>query len=378
MKQISYLAAAAVLAASVAGAQTITLPPNGDNQRASVTQGIGPVLITIDYNSPDVHLPDGTDRRGKIYGTDVVHYGLTNLGFGTCTECPWRAGANENTVLTASHDVLVEGRKLPAGRYGLQMIAGPEEWTLILSKDADSWGSFFYDPANDALRVKVKPAKSAYHEWLTYEFTERRPDRARVVMRWEEVEVPFTIAVEDIGKVYLSQIRRELLGQKGFSWQNWNAAAAYALANGGDPKEALAWAQTSVSGRFVGQENFQTLMTLADAQSANGLEQESNASRQLAFNHPTANPGGLHQYARGLVARGKGEEALAVWQLSAKRFGTVWPVNVGLARGYSAVGRYEEALEYARLALAQAPDDLNRRFLEEAIEGLRKGEDMNR
>jgi len=91
--------------------QGITTPPNGDNQRSSVTQHIGLVKVTIDYNSPDVHAPNGEDRRGKIWGT-LVPWGTIDDPFGTCTECPWRAGANENTVFTVSHDVKINGQPL--------------------------------------------------------------------------------------------------------------------------------------------------------------------------------------------------------------------------------------------------------------------------
>lgn len=66
---------------------------------------------------------------------------------------PWRAGSNENTVFDVSHPVLVQGKPLPAGRYGLHMLAGPTEWTLIFSKNSTSWGSFSYDEKEDQLRV---------------------------------------------------------------------------------------------------------------------------------------------------------------------------------------------------------------------------------
>ena len=81
----------------------------------------------------------------------------------------------------------------------------------------------------------------------------------------------------------------------------------------------------------------------------------------------------MHQYARGVLQRGDKQEALRIWELNAKRFGTAWPVNVGLARGYSAVGRYKDALKYAKLALAQAPDELNKKSLEDAVKMLEAG-----
>ena len=364
------------LVAASAGAQAISTPPNGDNQHAIVTQYIGGLVkITVDYNSPDVHGPTGEDRRGKIWG-QLVPYGQTDLGFGTCTECPWRAGANENTVFTVSHDVKVEGQPLPAGSYGLHMIAGPEEWTVIFSKNSTAWGSFYYDAKDDALRIKVKPSKSEYNEYLTYEFTERKPDRATVALKWEDLQLPMTITVDNITDLHIAAIRNELRNAKGFQWQNWVAAAQYAL----DSKrnaDALEFADAAVNRKFVGQENYQTLTALAAAQEANGKTADALATRQKALNHPTATAVQIHQYARTLFNQGKKEEALKIWELNAKRFPGQWPVNVGLARGYSSVGRYKEALKYAKLALAQAPDEVNKKSLAEAVKKLEAGKDMN-
>ena len=357
-------------------AQPLSTPPNGDNQKASVTQHIGLVKVTIDYSSPDVHAPNGEDRRGKIWGT-LVPYGLTNLGFGTCTECPWRAGANENTVFTVSHDVKVNGQPLKAGSYGLHIIPmKDEDWTVIFSNNHTSWGSFTYDAREDALRVKAKPAKSEYHEYLTYEFTERKPAQATVALKWEDVELPWTITVDNPTDLHLARIREELRDSKGFTWQNWVAAAQYAL-QAQRPNDALEFADRAVNFTFIGQENFQTLSTLASAQAAAGKTEEAKATREKALNHRTASPIDIHGYGRQLLTQGRKEDALRIFELNAKRYPNTWPVHVGLARGYSAVGRYKDALKHAKLALAQAPDDLNKRSLEAGIKRLEEGKDMN-
>lgn len=368
--------AVALALASTAIAQPLSTPPSGDNQKSSVTQHIGLVKVTIDYSSPDVHAPNGEDRRGKIWGT-LVPYGLTNLGYGTCGgDCPWRAGANENTVFTVSHDVKVEGQPLPAGRYGLHMIAGPEEWTVIFSKNSESWGSYYYDPKEDALRVKVKPSKSEYNEWLTYEFTDRRGDKATVALKWEDLQVPFTISVDDPTSLHLAKIRNELRHYTGFNAANWNQAAQYAL-QANRPQDALEFATIATSRPGLAVENFQNLMTLAAAQEATGKTAEAKATRDRAMNHPSATAIDLHQYGRQLLTQKKKEDALKVWELNAKRYPNQWPVHVGLARGYSAVGRYKDALKHAKLALAQAPDDMNRTSLQAGIKKLEAGQDWN-
>src|SRR5436305_1258214 len=92
----------------------VTLPPSGGNQRATVVQQIGLVRVSVDYSSPHVHSPAGEDRKGQIWGK-LVPYGMANLGFGSCgDQCPWRGGANENTVFTTSQDIMDQGQPLHA------------------------------------------------------------------------------------------------------------------------------------------------------------------------------------------------------------------------------------------------------------------------
>ncbi|MDD5565065.1 MAG: DUF2911 domain-containing protein [Thermoanaerobaculaceae bacterium] len=365
------LAAAALATVSLAAtAQVVTLPPDGKNQKASVSQWIGLVEVDVTYNSPKVTAPDGSDRTGKIWG-QLVPYGMANLGFGTCgDQCPWRAGANENTVFRVSRGVKIEGQPLPAGSYGLHMIPGREEWTVIFSKNSTSWGSFFYNPAEDALRVTVKPRKCEYNHWLTYEFTERQPDRATVALKWEYLEVPWTITVDDATELYVENLRRQLRDAPGFNWQGWQQAANFCLTNKTNLKEALGWAQNAVTLPYIGEENFNTLRTLADLQAANGMNAEAEKTWRQAIDHPTATVMDLHQYGRQLQARGENEKALVVFELNAKKHPNAWPVNVGLARGYAAVGRTAEALKYAKLAVGQAPDEANRKNLEKMVQEM--------
>ena len=204
----------------------LTLPPSGDNQKASVTQFIGPVKVTIDYASPAVR-----DRRGQIWGK-LVPYGMTDLGFRGGKLSPWRGGANENTVFTISDPVEIEGQALPAGQYGLHLIPGQDEWTVIFSNNATAWGSFFYDDSQDALRVKVKPAKHAYREWLTYEFTTRRPAEATAELQWEELAVPFNIKVDNVNEIYVGKLRHELTGAAGFNPHAYDQAAQFCVKAG--------------------------------------------------------------------------------------------------------------------------------------------------
>ena len=373
------LAATILLAAArtLSAAQGITLPPNGDNPQGSVTQALGPIRVTIDYSSPRV-VRGQNDRKGKIWG-ELVPYGMTDLGFNGCKECPYRGGANENTVFTVTHDVKVQGQALPAGRYGLHFIPGETEWTVIFSKDADSWGSFWYDAKNDALRVQAKPAKGDYHEWLNYEFTERNPDKVTAALEWENLQVPFTISLDNVDQLWVDNMRTDLKGWAGFFWQNWQQAADFCAQKKINLPEALTWAQRAVSDPTWagGDENFATLMTLSNLQDLNGKTEESKKTFEKAINHPTATPIGIHTAARQLMTGGKKAEAVRLFQLNAKRFPNQWPVHVGLMRAYSATGDKTKALAEAKLALAQAPDQGNKKNLEGLIKRLEAGQDIN-
>ena len=351
----------------------LAVPPSGNNQKAAVTQYIGPVRIAIEYSSPAVHGPDGKDRRGQIWGK-LVPYGLTDLGYGNGKPGPWRAGANENTVFDISNDVSIEGQRLPAGRYGLHMIAGPEEWVLIFSKDANAWGSFYYEAADDALRVTVKPHKHEYREWLTYEFTTRRPAEAVAELQWEDLAVPWSVKVENINDVYVSKLQENLTNVQGFGWRGWVAASQFCVAENTHLDRALEWAEIAVSKPNIGEANFTTLSNKALVLDKIGRKEEANAAMQLAVRHPSASPLDLHQYGRLLLAQKKNKEALDIFQLNLQRNGEQWPIHVGLARGYAANGDAKQALEHARKALAQAPDPLNRKNLEAMVAALEAGQ----
>jgi len=351
----------------------LTLPPSGNNQKASVTQYIGPVKVTVDYSSPAVHGPGGSnDRRGQIWGK-LVPYGTTDLGFQGGKLSPWRGGANENTVFAVSDPVMIEGQPLAAGRYGLHLIPGQDEWTVIFSKNSSAWGSFFYDESQDALRVKVKPAKHEYREWLTYEFTTRRPAEATAELQWEELAVPFNIKVDNINEIYVTKLRQELTGAAGFNPPAYDAAAQFCVQAGVHLEDALGWAEMAISSPFLGQKNFDTLSTKALVLAKMGRDAEAQTIMQAAVHDPAATSQQIHQYGRQLVAAKKNKEALEIFKLNAERNGEAWPVNVGLARGYMAVGDYKKAAEYALKAAAQAPDPINKKNLESMAQTLAEG-----
>lgn len=343
---------------TLAGAQSLTLPPSGDNQKARVTQWIGPVEVTITYSSPDVHAPDGTDRKGHIWG-ELVHYGFIDQGFGTSKAAPWRAGSNENTVISFSHDVKIGGKDLKAGSYGLFLDVEKEgSWNWIFSTNSKSWGSYFYNPAEDALRVPVTATDGAYTEFLTYGFEDRQANAATAYLQWENKKVPLKIEVPNVNDLYVSIVRNELRNSPGFDYQNWMAAAQFCAQNKVNLEEALTWADAAISMPFIGQENFNTLQTKAMVLNALNRKAEANTVMDKAIKLPTATVQAVHQYGRSLLAGGDNQKALEVFQYNFKTHPEEkFTTYVGLARGFTAVGNKKEAIKNWETAIKNIPEN---------------------
>ena len=135
----------------------------------------------------------------------------------------------------------VEGKPLKAGTYGLHMIPGTDDWTIIFSNTYTAWGSFFYTPSEDALRVTVKAVPTEHNEFLTYDFTDRLQNSCTARLKWEKLAVPFKISVPNGDDLYISKLREEFLGPKGFAWQNAVAAANFCATKKMNLDEALGW-----------------------------------------------------------------------------------------------------------------------------------------
>ncbi|NBP69284.1 MAG: DUF2911 domain-containing protein [Cytophagia bacterium] len=341
----------------VAQAQ-LPLPPSGDNQKSVVSQMIGLVTVSVTYSSPDVHGPNGEDRKGKIWG-EVVHYGFIDQGFGTSKAAPWRAGANENTLITFSHDVNLNGTVVAAGTYSLFIDVQKEgEWIWIINKDVNSWGSYFYDAKKDVVRVKATPEEAAYTEWLTYGFENRKRNTTTLYLQWENKKVALPISVPNTNDLYITAIENTLQGTTtGFAHESYVQAAQFCMQNNVQLEKGLQWIEYGLTDPFVGRENFDALAVKAQLLSALKRESEADAVMSKAIIHPTASIQNVHQYGRSLLAAGKNEKALEVFKLNAKNHPEdKFTVNVGLARGYTAIGDKKNAIKHWELAIKNLPE----------------------
>lgn len=347
----------------------LTVLPSGGNKKASVSERVGLTDITIHYDRPHVN-----GREGKIWG-QLVPVGFTDPGFGSSKSAPWRAGANENTTIEFSTDVKIEGQSLPAGKYGFFIAYDPNESTLIFSKNSTSWGHFYYDDKEDALRVKVKPiATDKNVEWLKYEFANETTNSATIVLEWEKLSFPFKIDVDYV-KDQIASFRRELRTDRGFGWESWNQAAQWCVQNNANLDEALLWADSATGLTFGGDRSFQAWSTKAQVLDKMGRSSEAAEVMKKAL--PLANMNEVHQYGRQLLGMKKSKEALDVFKSNYDKFPNQFTTLVGLTRGYSANGDYKNALKYATQALPLAPNQQNKTNVETMISKLKEGKDVN-
>jgi len=339
--------------------------PRG-SQKATVKQTIGTTDIYITYSRPSVK---GREIWGKL-----VPYGMNNFGFGTAKESPWRAGADENTIIQFTHDVTFEGKAIAAGKYGLHMVIKENgDADIILSKNHTAWGSYFYEPSEDALKVTVKTKEVPHRELLTYDFVDVQPTSTIAALIWEKKHIPFKIEVP-VTDIVISDIKKDLQSQAGFSRQNWEQAAGFALNNGGDLNEALKWANTSRSGQFFSQKTFANAQLKASILTKMGKQSEGLKLMDESLESGTVFQ--VHSYGRSLISQGLNDKALKVLKWNATNYKNTWPVNYGLARAYAAKGNTKTAIKYLNKSLKLAPNKVSKDRVQGNIDRLKKGEVM--
>ena len=291
---------------------------------------------------------NGVDRTAKIWGTQVP-FGLTNLGFGTATKAPWRAGANENTVITFSDDVKIEGKTLPAGKYGFHIIVYEgNKATLIFSKNHTSWGSFYYDESEDALRVDITTREIPKTEVLTYEFTEMGANFAVLALSWEKKQFPFKLEF-DVQKIVLQNFRNELRSTASFTWQGFNDAAAYCLQNQINYEEAIKWSDSSI--RL--SRNFNNLTTKAQLLIAMGQKNEGEKIFDDAVAVATQNE--INNLGYQLLGQKNFPLAIKYLTINTQKYPTDANSFDSLGEAYKLAGDKENAIKNLKKSLTLNP-----------------------
>ena len=342
------LLVAAMPGASLAQSFVLDLPLQ--SQRAQISQRIGVTDITIKYHRPLLN-----DR--KVWG-GLVPYGQV-----------WRAGANENTTITFSDPVLVEGKPLEKGTYGLHMIPNADEWTIIFSRNSTSWGAFTYDQKEDALRVTVKPKAADMHNALTYDFDELKPDSAVAELEWEKVAVPFKVSV-DVHDVVQASLKKQLRNLSQYTWISWDDAANYLIAEKIAFDDALTYANKSIEN----EDRYDNEITKAKVLTALNRKDEAAMAQKKALE--MASPLQVHMFARGLQGEKRNDEAFVIFRENAQKHPDQWFVHSGLARMYCAQGKFDDAAKEMKVALAGAPDN-QKTYVDGLVKKLESKQDIN-
>lgn len=205
---------------------------------------VGLTEIEIEYSRPNVN--------GRVVWGDLVPYDKI-----------WRTGANAATTIDFSNDVTVNGTKVPAGKYGFFTIPGKEEWTIIINKDWEMWGTGDYKEENDVLRVKVKPTAVAKTETMTFGINNVKKDKCTIDLSWDELMVSIEVDANSREQA-LANIEGEIKAIEN-PFRVYNSSARYFVDNNIELEKALEYAKKSVDS----EAKFWNVYTLSLAYAAN-------------------------------------------------------------------------------------------------------------
>lgn len=333
--------AVSLLLLAITNAYNQVTLPRVPSPAASVSQTIGISTVTVKYSRPSV-------KGREIWGA-LVPYGWNVQGFGAGNSAPWRAGANENTVIELSNDAKVAGHDVPAGSYGLSFVINKDNTgEVILSKDYKSWGSFFYDPKNDEMRANIQLRDIPMTEMLTYDFINNTKTSSELVLNWEKKQFPVKIEF-DVDKIVMDNAAAELKGATGFNDIGFRSAAFYALQNNVDLDEGLKWADQAIA-----QNNSFTNLSLKSAiLKKMGKTDEADKVMETAI--PISNENELNNYGYQLLNGKNYDKAIEVLTLNTKRFPKSANTFDSLGEAYALKGDKKNAIINFKKSLSLNP-----------------------
>jgi tetratricopeptide (TPR) repeat protein len=324
-------------------AQGITTPRTL-SPAASVTQTIGISTVSVNYSRPSV-------KGREVWGT-LVPYGWNVQPFGAKNQAPWRAGANENTVITLSHAATIQGNAVPAGSYGLFFVINKDNTgEVVLSKDYKSWGSFWYDPAQDLMRAKIQIKDAAQStEMLTYDFINMTKTSADLILSWEKKQFPVKVEFA-VDNIVMANASDQLKNTTGFSWQGYSSAANYALLNKVNLSQAMGWIDQAISQN----KNFTTLQIKSGLLKESGKPAEADKLMKEAI--PLANEIELNALGYQLLGEGQNDKAIEIFVLTTERFPKSANAWDSLGEAYVTKGDKSSAIKQFKKSLSLNPPE---------------------
>ncbi len=323
-------------------AQPVTLPRT-PSPAAMVGQTVGISTITVNYSRPSV--------KGRNVWGGLVPYGWNKQAFGPGVSAPWRAGANENTVLMLSHNATVEGHHVPAGSYGLFFVVNKDNTgEVILSKDYTSWGSFFYNEAKDEMRATIQLRDVPMTEMLTYAFENNSKTSSELVLNWEKKQFPVKIEFA-VDSIVMTNAEQELRNKEGFTPQGYISAANYALQNKVNYEEAMTW----IDKALAQNKTFTALNIKAGLLTATGKNDEAGALMKDAT--AIANENELNQYGYQLLGNSDQDRAIGIFIMNTQKNPKSPNVWDSLGEAYAIKGDKKNAIASFKKSLSLNPPD---------------------
>ncbi len=334
----------AIMVSFATNAQGVITTPRTPSPAASVSQTIGISTVTVRYSRPSV-------KGREIWGA-LVPYGWNRQpGYGNGNESPWRGGANENTVIEFSHPAKVQGQVIPAGSYGLFFTINKDNTgEVILSKDYQSWGSFWYNAKDDAVRSKIELRNIPPTELLTYEFVNMTKNSAELVLNWEKKQFPVKIEF-DVDGIVLANAEKELRGPVGFTWQGYLSAATYAVQNNTNPEQALSWINTAAAQN----KSYAVLQIKADI--LNKLNRTTEAETAMKDAMALATENEVNAYGYQLLGAGNKDKAIEIFVLNTKKFPNSANTWDSLGEAYFTNGDKKNAIASFKKSLSLNPTE---------------------
>jgi hypothetical protein len=333
--------------ATTVTAQTITTPRA--SQQATITQRVGITDISITYHSPAV-------RGRKVWGALVPF------------DQVWRAGANENTVISFTHPVSIEGHELAAGSYGLYMTPHEETVDIIFSSSTKNWGTVIPTPEETVMTVSVNQKTGPHQEWLSFDFLDRGGNEVTAALKWETWIIPFKVKV-DVQNIVLDNMRDELKGVAGFGYLGHEQVARYCLLNNLALEDALVWIDRSINA----ERRFSNLSVKAGLLKKAGKTNESEAMMDEAL--ALATPVQMNIYGYQLMNGGDVEGAIDIFleniEKTPKTHPFYWGFIDSVGEGYLRNNDKKNAIKYYTLAKTYAPQN-RQGYLDGVIQGIKE------
>ena len=229
--------------------------------KSTVTQTVGLTEVEVNYSRPSA--------KGRAVFGNLVPFGKL-----------WRTAANENTIVSFSDDVIIDGKTLKKGKYALYTVPKIESWEVIFYSTTDNWGTpQEFNEANVALRTVVKEeALSKPVETFTIGVSSLDPNYAYLEIYWENsyVAIKFEVPTQ---KTAIANIEKALAGPTS---ADYFAAAQFIFQSNGDNDKALEYVNKALDMSTEKPFWYNRLKSLIQAKSGNKSGAIESAKLSLA------------------------------------------------------------------------------------------------